>query len=174
MLVTLCAAQEGGLPGQLSPNSELGAGATGAGCIGCKKEYLQKSPAGLTSGLEAATAALYDGETCRRAIKQADRLAWELVSECCHVSKAREMHLRVSSPWTKALYVRNQKAASTYLFTAVVDIFDPVAQGRARMQEGDPALLMSKHKAPWGYAADARTLVHTAVRARMAAVVTGA
>ena len=65
----------------------------------------------LRGSLEEATAALYEGEACRKAITKANRSAWEDTS-CCWVSHAKKMQLGDASPWSRALYVRNQKAAS--------------------------------------------------------------
>ena len=148
-----------------------------------RQETTERGQAGALRGsAEAATAALYEGAACRKAITKANRTAWEQLS-CCWVSRAKEMELshspdesHATSPWKKALYVRNQKAASTFLGQAVGRLFEATSSrdlnnGQKMEHAHRTGLLKSKHRNPVGHPADATTLVHTAVRDPIATAV---
>ena len=136
----------------------------------------------LRGSPEASTAALYEGAACLKAITKANRTAWEQLS-CCWVSRAKEMELshspdesHATSPWKKALYVRNQKAASTFLWQVVVKLFRATSgrdlnNGQQLEHAHRIGLLKSKHRNPVGHPADATTLVHTSVRDPIATAV---
>ena len=140
------------------------------------EETTERGQAGaLRFSPEAATAALYEGAACRKAITKANRTAWERLS-CCWVSRAKEMELshspgesHATSRWKKSLYVRNQKAASTFLGQVVGKLFKAI--GSRDLNNGQKlehahriGLLKSRHRNPVGHPAEATTLVHTAVR----------
>lgn len=146
------------IPGTMSPARNLG-------------WALRGSP-------EEATAALYEGAACRQAIAKANRTAWENLS-CCHVSKAVKIWLsQRRSRWTRALYVRNQKAASTFLVQNVRELFEArrsrgLSDGEEPPDSDRDDVFKSKHRVPRGHAAGESTLVHTAVRDPITVAVDG-